>query len=69
MVGLISSSPMLDHDTDANEGIGAADITKLRLNGYYTVAVMRFPYLSTFFGSSENLLEGSPYIPQLARRF
>lgn len=28
-------------------GIGAADITKLKLNGYYTVAVMSFPHRST----------------------
>lgn len=30
---------------DEKTGIGAADIAKLKLNGYYTVAVMTYPEL------------------------
>lgn len=47
MVGCSSAVRDLGYDADEKIGIGAADITKLKVNGYYTVAVMSCPYLST----------------------
>ena len=35
-------------------GIGAADIAKLKLNGYYTVAVMTYPELSARLCAAEH---------------
>lgn len=36
---------------DEKTGIGAADITKLKLNGYYTVAVMTYSSLTACCGA------------------
>ena len=56
MVGYLYVSQISDRDADAQIGIGAADITKLKLNGYYTVAVMTKPYLLLLSARGDNLL-------------
>lgn len=47
MAGDFPAFKGLGYDADEHIGIGAADITKLKLNGYYTVAVMTCPYPSS----------------------
>lgn len=45
MAGHFPAFQGLGYDADEHVGIGAADITKLKANGYYTVAVMTCPHL------------------------